>query len=317
MTIEQVRAYYEGAKEVTKPSYNFDRYRKPDLKTIKWDGEQFRCDVIGEPYLYISLWDPAKGFTAEITQYRELKVGDTVELNGIGGVVKEENGSFHLDNFAGLWNYPLLGVNSVEEGAEISERILGYSAGGRFPACRTLEDLSKLYWTRKYELSYPAAGDVATNNKAKMKKLIGYNWKEEKYIKAFSKINGDTVSYLSEKMVCGCQIGIAGPTKEVLDKEGLLDLWTVPVYQEEEKVFVMGFGKETFEVVVRDGKAYHGTDDITEFVRGMFETLTKSFNWGGYRATIDLSNTFFVRTGCQSKKTSYDQWAKVYDALNL
>lgn len=330
MNIEQVKAWYEGAELVTDPDFGeSSKFREPDLNTTYKELGKWWCHRKNGKSGEILLYKEGK-FTAEITKYRELKVGDTVELNGFRAKARKAGKNFYFERPGEVWHFPLLGVNKLEKAQELSERILGYSDGGDFPNCRTLQDLSKLYWVGKYELEYGAREDSANttdnktaNNMQEKRELIGYNWKEEKYARMFWELVPDkenfngangfaTVKYDRDYTMSPDSINA-----ETLRKENLLDLWTVPVYKDQEKVFTMGFGEDTFEVKVKDGKAYHGTDDITSFVEGLNEAFNIPTVLGGYSYTLEDKNVIFSSTGCQCKNSSLEQWDEVHDALNL
>lgn len=323
MEIEQVKAWYEGAELVTDPDFEkSSKFRKPNLSTTYKEWGVWWCHRKNGKAGEILLHKEGK-FIAEITKYRELKVGDTIELNGLkGGVATdgEEYFIYAIDNK--IHNYKLLGTDTKHEAHAVARRILGYNAEGIFPHCRTLQDLSKLYWVRKYELKYREPQEMCANKEIKIshkemvknRELIGYDWKDEEHMNAFTVLTG-----LSAKgkryngLTVDFQKGSACHMR--LKEENLLDLWTVPVYRDQEKVFTMGFDGDTFEVVVRDGKAYHGTDDITEFVRGLNEVFNTPTEIGGYSYTLEDKNVIFTSTGCQDKKSSLEQWDKVHDAL--
>lgn len=329
MTKEQVMAHYEGAELVT------NRYMSNppeegvgiDLDTLRVDDNcgalQYWCDS-GSKWNVI-LWNEEKGFIAEITKYRELKVGDTVELNGLKGEVNHGpiSGMFYLCDLEGK-NNRLIGSETTQESSGISNRILGYSEGGLFPQCRTLQDLSKLYWVRKYELRYGinSAGedsankedDKTANNMSDKRELIGYNWKEEKYIQAFNNLHP-----LHACKQTGADFRVGSATHGKVMEENLLDLWTVPVYKEKEKVFTMGFGEDTFKIVVKDGKAYHKTnmEDISNYVEKLVDEFDIRKSIGAYDLHLDIRAIKLTKTGCQSKVTTVGQWIDVLEAMDV
>lgn len=100
-----------------------------------------------------------------------------------------------------------------------------------------------------------------------------------------------------------------GSVSNHLPKE-IVEKWE-PCYKIKEQVFNMG----TFEVVVRDGKAFHNSEDITGFVKDLVTYYTLRVNeFAGYDALIE--DITFKKTGCQSNITKLSDWKKVYDALN-
>lgn len=78
----------------------------------------------------------------------------------------------------------------------------------------------------------------------------------------------------------------------------------------QEKSFNMG----SFTVKVKDGKAYHNSEDITQFVKDLVLYYAEYNKFRGYDAIID--EVTFKKTGCQNNTTKLSDWKKVYDALN-
>lgn len=79
-----------------------------------------------------------------------------------------------------------------------------------------------------------------------------------------------------------------------------------------EKVISVG-GK--FDVTIRDGRVFHKSDDITQFVRSMIDYyVNKKDRFGGtYIAAV--KDVTFSKTGCQEVETTLSDWKKVYDEL--
>lgn len=78
------------------------------------------------------------------------------------------------------------------------------------------------------------------------------------------------------------------------------------------KTFKVG----NFEILVKGGKAFHKSDDITAFVKGLKEDLpmmNKTFIAGSFKYTI--GDIIFSSTGCESSESKLSEWLKVYNAL--
>lgn len=99
--------------------------------------------------------------------------------------------------------------------------------------------------------------------------------------------------------------------KEYVIPKEIVENWE-PCYKTKEQVFNMG----SFEVVVKDGKAFHKNDDITNFVKRLIETFYNKDMYiiDNYRATVE--DITFSKTGCQNNQTKLSDWKKVYNALN-
>lgn len=71
-----------------------------------------------------------------------------------------------------------------------------------------------------------------------------------------------------------------------------------------------------FNVVIRNGKIWHKTDDITNFVTEMIGKFyhDSPYNLVGYTAIV--SDVTFSKTGCQNVETKLSDWKKVYDEWN-
>lgn len=78
------------------------------------------------------------------------------------------------------------------------------------------------------------------------------------------------------------------------------------------------FNMNGFDIVVKGGKAYHGTEDITAFVTGCnvaYNNLHISYKAvAGYDFII--GDVILSKTGCQNKETKLSQWIKVYNYIN-
>lgn len=98
---------------------------------------------------------------------------------------------------------------------------------------------------------------------------------------------------------------------DFLKKAGVLDLWFKPVYKSTEKTVSVG-GK--FDVVIKDGKIWHKSDDITQFVELLIKNnniVNTSASYGKFSATI--SDIIFSKTGCQNVETKLSDWKQVYE----
>ena len=142
----------------------------------------------------------------------------------------------------------------------------------------------------------------------KEREIIGYKLIKPEYEKAAAEICGlphtnfkphyNNCSF-EPNSICAC----------TLEKAGVLNLWFAPVYKNDKQVFKVG----DFEITTENGKAYHKSDDITDFVIGLVETFDKSYKFGGFVAEID--GIVFNRTGCQHSHSTLEEWKKVYKAL--
>lgn len=90
----------------------------------------------------------------------------------------------------------------------------------------------------------------------------------------------------------------------------IVETWE-SVYKPKEQVFNMG----SFEVMVRDDKAFHRSEDITKFVRELIATFhNRNMYIDNYQAIIE--DVIFSKTGCENNQTKLSDWRKVYNALN-
>lgn len=146
-----------------------------------------------------------------------------------------------------------------------------------------------------------------TQNKME-KKIIGYKLIKPEYKAAVGKITGytslDYTKYPEE----------AAPNTrsyDALKNAGVLDIWFTPTYQRETKTFKVG----SFEVVVKDGKVFHGNDDITNFVKSLVATFTfPEGTYGGYTAIME--DVTFSKTGCQNTPSKLSEWKEIYNFIN-
>ena len=75
----------------------------------------------------------------------------------------------------------------------------------------------------------------------------------------------------------------------------------------------------SFNLLVKGGKCFHNSKDITRFVKDMMNNFGVTFRdqenleFGGYYATV--SEITFSQTGCQSNKTTLTQWREVYKKM--
>ena len=151
------------------------------------------------------------------------------------------------------------------------------------------------------------------DNNMENKEIIGYKAPYDLYNGNIKK--GDLVTNLKDRYVNNTRFkefeyGVINKTDFWLVPKEIVETWE-PVYKSKEQVFNMG----SFEVVVKDGKAFHKNDDITTFVKdlvGFYNGQVKSF--GTYSAV--LQDVIFSKTGCQNVQTKLSDWQKVYNALN-
>lgn len=149
------------------------------------------------------------------------------------------------------------------------------------------------------------------NNNIKIKKLpmekeiIGYKLIKPEYKEAAEKIVGNPV-YRGEEYDYSLSSAI---TK--LEEAGVLSLWFEPIYKEERKVYTLGIN-ETFEIVVKNKRAYYGPEDVTltlkEFQElfkfGQGEHKIGNYNW-------NLGDQVINSVGCIKKQSMVSQWVEI------
>jgi hypothetical protein len=137
-----------------------------------------------------------------------------------------------------------------------------------------------------------------------LKNIIGYNLLEKGYEKVALKVLDMPNKTVYDPFIIFGAINYYLPKIKEL---GIMD-WFEPVYEEETKTFKVG----NFGIVVRDGKAFHKQDNITDFVKGLCERATTG-NFGGY--TFHIEDITFAATGCQKQQSKLSEWMQVWNAL--
>lgn len=90
----------------------------------------------------------------------------------------------------------------------------------------------------------------------------------------------------------------------------IVESWE-PVYESLEEVINMG----EFSITIKDGKAYHKTEDVTGFIKELvkkFEGLSFGLT---YHTPINLDKLEFRFVGCEKSTTTYNQWLEIYKKL--
>lgn len=147
-----------------------------------------------------------------------------------------------------------------------------------------------------------------TSNKTEMnnKKIIGYKLIKPEYAEAASKI--------SEKRLAGIygllELDQFPDSIKAWKKAGVLDLWFEPVYESGEITIDMG----GFELKIKDGKCYHGSEDISQYVKELVSFYNTEKTFAGYIARVE--DITFSKTGCQAHKSNLKDWVKVFNELN-
>lgn len=115
-----------------------------------------------------------------------------------------------------------------------------------------------------------------------------------------------------------CAMSISGQIpldcgKTNLPKE-IVETWEA-VYEQEEIKIPMANG--AFELVIKDGKVWHKTDDITNFVESLVDWYNIAKNGLTFQTfTANVDEVIFSKTGCQNHKTSIKEWINVHNKLH-
>lgn len=88
----------------------------------------------------------------------------------------------------------------------------------------------------------------------------------------------------------------------------IVEQWEA-VYEPQEQIFKVG----NFEIAVRSGKAWHKSDNISNFVRELCEYFCVSMKFDKFLATV--GDVTFSATGCQISNSKLSEWLEVYNAL--
>lgn len=86
-----------------------------------------------------------------------------------------------------------------------------------------------------------------------------------------------------------------------------------PVYKSKEVVIRMG---NSFDLTIKDGKVWHKSDNITQFVQNLvncFDYVNKDQSYGQYKA--QFKDVIFSSTGCERTETKLSEWILVYNEL--
>ena len=141
-------------------------------------------------------------------------------------------------------------------------------------------------------------------NNMENKEIIG--WKTP-YDLFGGKVRKGTI-YLNRENNADCYIPRDyteyGVTKEIVET------WE-PVYKSKEVVIKMG---NSFDLTIKDGKVWHKSDNITQFVQNLvncFDYVNKDQSYGQYKA--QFKDVIFSSTGCERTETKLSEWILVYN----
>lgn len=141
------------------------------------------------------------------------------------------------------------------------------------------------------------------------KEIIGYKFKNELGVAIKSAALAIIQASQFVDKTYGGKVDVQKPENiEKYRKAKVLDLWFEPVYRETEQIINIGF-----DVIIKNKRAFVGSDDITEFVIDMIYTYNQIKSFGGF--TVDIKDITFKRTGCKSVKTKLSDWKKIYDLI--
>ena len=98
-----------------------------------------------------------------------------------------------------------------------------------------------------------------------------------------------------------------------LKKAGVLDLWFEPVYKTEEVTYIMGKSVTgTFQLVVKDGRVFHKSEDITKYVKDIQSIYTSTItNHKIANYDFTVKDVVIAKTGCESVETLLSQWLAI------
>jgi len=166
--------------------------------------------------------------------------------------------------------------------------------------------LSKTYYSKTYTLQQLKN----LENNMENKEIIGYKAPYDlfggTYKKGtiFVKDNGDKrFRYKPESAVDSSYWNVA---------EEIATTWEA-VYKSKEVVIRMG---NSFDLTIKDGKVWHKSDNITQFVQNLvncFDYVNKDQSYGQYKA--QFKDVIFSSTGCERTETKLSEWILVYNEL--
>ena len=174
-------------------------------------------------------------------------------------------------------------------------------------------DGSIIYGKHEVHL-YNASYKYWMENNVESKEIIGYKLKKdcEQYRKA-------ALLLINEPCFTDNDFGGKVDTQikkniTIYRKAGVLDLWFEPVYKSKEVVIRMG---NAFDLIIKEGKVFHGSEDITKFIRDIHKSYNGSLN---HKLTFDkydfhIKDIMIAKTGCQNVETKLSEWIAVYNEL--
>jgi hypothetical protein len=134
------------------------------------------------------------------------------------------------------------------------------------------------------------------------KQIIGYKLIKPEYKYAVLKILNRTHFTQTPELTQDWSIN-------KIKEAGVLDLWFQPVYKEYEKFIQIGHS--SFTLRVNSGGIFHGTENITDYVKSIFEwNKTIPTKFGKYDFKVE--SIILSKTGCENKSTSVQEWVDVW-----
>ena len=139
------------------------------------------------------------------------------------------------------------------------------------------------------------------------KEIIGYKLVRPEYKNAAEAITGNWENSQNGYDIPIKQVGYI----KLLKEAGVLDLWFEPVYKTEEKVYTLGID-EKFEIIVKDKKAFYGSEDVTETLlafKKIMQFVSGDHKIGKYSWCI--ADTVITSVGCITKESFLSQWLAI------
>lgn len=192
--------------------------------------------------------------------------------------------SFNMDFTGNSENYPFYGYDGMYDNKGFMERF-----------AKGTVQLTLQQWH-----------DTFIKPNTVQKKIIGYKAKTEEFGKYAA-----TIANTSFALTRPYDFTPESQTCKKLKDCAVLDVWFDPVYEEEETAIRMGILR-TFVLKVKNGKVFHNTDDITEYVKEIqrtYGTFLQPRNIGAY--TFEPSDMIIKKTGCENIPTNLSEWLAI------
>lgn len=167
---------------------------------------------------------------------------------------------------------------------------------------------------------------VLKENNMKEKEIIGYKLIKPEYREAARLIHPYGQYLSSDKLISTYgdpYLPVNDDTTNAMRKAGVLDIWFEPVYKSSEVTIKIGdipggTSCRMFNLIVKGGKVWQNSQDITDYVIGVHAWYMAS----KALQTTKIANFDFIvkdiilsKTGCQHIESSINQWLAVYDEL--